>query len=165
MIRFAKLPLATVKRAPEEADAPCQELTEATQTLVKQHPYLANDSGYMQFLRSYGGAHLGPVEVSSELTSFVMIYGFGDGFDDPMADSVTPEGFYVFCTYRFGQAAEPDTVEYAFALDTTGNRRWGVYRESDAGWRWYCPAFVDLLQEIVGSWYSRSGLEKGDKPA
>jgi hypothetical protein len=124
---------------------------------LARYPALTRDRGYVEFLRSYAGASL----LDSGHYLFVDIFGFTHAstqFSDIDAPVVDEDGFLIFATvtYQRGeQKGRPDTIEFDFAFDVSGERSPVVYRYDTVTGRDPTPFhpaatdFVSWLVEVV----------------
>ena len=126
--------------------------------LLGTYPFLARDEGYVEFLRRYGGALL-----VREVDGLVLsLYGFshdiGMHLIEGPGELVDGEGFLTLCDMVVPRVIRAprsldnlgDTVAVAFGFDTTGDRRWGVYRFVSGGaGAWYCETFLEWLRMLI----------------
>jgi hypothetical protein len=58
MKKFSNLGYASVGRGPKNTESPRPKLQKEIDNYLDEHPYLQNDSGYVDFLEHYSGARV-----------------------------------------------------------------------------------------------------------
>jgi hypothetical protein len=155
---FSEWRNAEVGQGPEHPTHPNPELKAAVDGFLEEYPFLYNDAGYVEFLKSYAGAHVnwpddelvvdifGFTEVSTEFT---------EG-EDPIIDK---EGYLTFCLefFRVQPGSEIESIQIlTFAFDATLQRRPGIYRQvvgkrpgDPVTTAWYCDTFLEFLRDLI----------------
>jgi hypothetical protein len=160
MREFAALEGSVVGRGPRHPDAPEPRIQVELDELLRKHPFLKSDKGYIEFLERYAGA-----AIDREDESLIAhIFGFSNVTlnlleDDQFSGSAVDEdGFFMFCSSVVSINTEKDIVSILgldYAFEVTGSRNWGIYQsisQSDgksSGYRWYCQDFIQWLAEFI----------------
>lgn len=154
MTRFTELGFASVGRGPKHPQSPRPELHEEIDNFLSQHPYLRKDNGYIDFLECYAGAMVD--WPNGELV--IDIFGFSEDVSLHLTQDegsvIDDEGFYAFCSSVVrvdkDQESKHEYLGLGYAFDSTGTRKWGVYRcIEDEPCQWYCASFREWLKELI----------------
>lgn len=159
MREFAELDGAEVGQGPKHPIEPNLALTDVVTGFLKEHTFLKQDRGYVDFLECYAGAWV--MWPNDDLV--IDLFGFTEvsrNIANPdEGEVVDTDGFLVFCD---GLVRLQDDLGFstvlgqAFAFDATGKRKWGVYRYiiDDSGKTdkyWYCETFLRMLEALIGT--------------
>lgn len=136
-----------VGRGPDHPTDPCLRYAEQIDEYFASRPYLT-ELGYIQFLRSYGGASGDTPEW------YLTFYGFyfSGPFLDPqfyLLGKPNEDGFFAFADMVFRD--EPDNIGYEiyhFKISDTSEP--GIYVQRDeADYVLTYPTFVEFLQTFI----------------
>lgn len=119
-----------------------------------QYPFLKKDADYTDFLECYGGLSYSQQKdllsldlfgISDEVSTH-LLYGPGE--------AITSDGVFTFCSIALVRDLEnprPDMMQgLGFGFETTGERKWGVYRCFDSEpYHYYCNNFLEWLDRFV----------------
>jgi len=137
-------------------------LREKTAAWLSVHPFLALDSGYVDFLKPYSGLAVSRDDDPSldwglDIAGFTGTGGCLDEVDfcvfDPTVPAIDEKGFYRFADVSY--CAYPDLTRpwsgwlgADFGYDATGERPWGIYRLLDPP-QWFCSTFAEWLSRVI----------------
>jgi hypothetical protein len=128
------------------------ELLAAVTSLLETYPFLKRDAGYVAFLQRYGGALLTRDRDGLLLSLFGFSHDIGMHIVEGPGEPITEDGYLILGNMIVpeNQAHPGETHSVGLGFDTTGERRWGVYRTVDSGaGTWYCETFLEWLRACI----------------
>lgn len=156
MKKFSNLGYASIGRGPKNTESPRSELQQEIDNFLDEHPYLRNDSGYVDFLEYYSGARVDfpEGELVIDIFGFLEEIGFHLIKDRFGESDIDEQGYFMFCTtvVQVAKDSDPNNEELGldYAFDATGKRTWGIYRVINYGeYEWYCSSFLEWLEKLI----------------